>query len=121
MAKKGKYVSSKTGVQMTYRSSWELRYFSYLDKNPDVVTYYSEFLKIPYVSSVRSGKVKNYVPDVYVEYIDGSRKVIEIKPSSKLDMSVNVKKFNAARDWCNSNEIEFEIVTEHELKALGLL
>jgi hypothetical protein len=119
--KRGVYLSKKMGVEMTYRSGWELAYFQYLDSHADVAQFYSESLKIPYVSNQKTKKTRNYIPDLLVIFTDGSKKLVEIKPKSKLTQATNVKKFNAARQWCTSQETEFVIVTEVELKSLGLL
>lgn len=119
--KRGKYVSTKMGVTMTYRSGWELVYFQYLDTISSVAKFYSESIKIPYVSNKKSGKTRNYIPDLLVVYADGSRKLIEIKPKSKLFQATNLKKFSAAREWCTDQGIEFVILTEIELKGLGIL
>lgn len=119
--KRGVYLSKKMGVEMTYRSGWELVYFQHLDSDENVKEFFSEPFKIPYVSNVRSKKLRNYIPDLLVVFVDGSRKLIEVKPTSKLDQPVNVKKFNAARQWCNDQATEFVLVTEVDLKRLGLL
>jgi len=94
--KRGKYVSQKMGVIMTYRSGWELVYFQWLDTISTVAKFYSESIKIPYVANKKTGKIRNYIPDLLVVYTDGTRKLIEIKPKSKLLQTTNVKKFRAA-------------------------
>jgi len=116
---RGKYFSTKMNIEMTYRSSWELFYFQYLDSNIEVLKYYSESLRIPYVANVRSGRVRNYIPDLLIEY-ETKKILVEIKPSSKLMHRTNVKKFAAARNFCIINNIEFMIITEIELRKLGL-
>ncbi len=107
-------------VDMTFRSGWEKSYFAWLDDNPEVVAFYSEPFRIPYVSNVRSGKARNYIPDLLIEYKD-KKVLVEIKPSRRVNQLVNQKKFAAARQWCIMNGVEFVIVTEKELKQLGLL
>jgi len=119
--KRGKYVSQKMGVTMTYRSGWELVYFQWLDTVSTVLKFYSESIKIPYVANKKTGKTRNYIPDLLVVYTDGTRKLIEIKPKSKLLQATNVKKFHAAEEWCTVQGIEFVILTEVELKLLGIL
>jgi len=116
----GKYESPKAGT-CTFRSSWEKAFFVYLDANPKVVAYASEGLKIPYVSNVRTGRQRNYIPDLLVTYDDGHRELIEIKPKKRLTQPKNVKKFAAARDWCLRNGCLFVLLTEIDLKGLGLI
>lgn len=118
--KRGKYVSTKMKVEMTYRSGWELRFFMYLDSLPEVVAFYSEPFKIPYVANKTTGRTRNYIPDLLIEYAD-KKVLLEIKPKNKLTKRINIKKFHVAREWCMVNAATFEIVTEVELKALGLL
>ena len=117
---RGTYVSTKMNVEMTYRSGWELSYFKWLDNNPEVLAYYSEPFKIPYVSNKSTKKIRNYIPDLLVEYTD-RKLLVEIKPSRRVANAVNTKKFASARIWCTINNVEFVIVTEKELKQLGLL
>lgn len=119
--KRGKYTSQKMGTVMTYRSSWELAYFQWLDSCTNVAQFFSESIKIPYVTNKRSGKTRNYIPDLFVIYTDGTKKLIEIKPKSKLLQATNVKKFIAARQWCTDQNMEFVVLTEVDLKLLGLL
>lgn len=116
----GKYESLKAGI-CTFRSSWEKAYFEYLDANPNVKCFISEGLKIPYVSNVRTGRFRNYIPDVLVTYSDGKQDLVEIKPKKRLAQPKNVKKFAAAREWCIRNSCSFVLLTEVELKAMGLI
>ena len=117
---RGTYVSTKTGLSMKYRSGWELSYMKFLDNNDAVVTYQYESIKIPYVSNKKTGKVRRYIPDLLVEYSDRCE-MVEIKPSRRVDQVKNKKKFEAAREYCRINNISFVVVTEIELKALGLM
>lgn len=116
----GKYDSIKGGL-CTYRSLWEKSFFEYLDKSDNVECFYSEKIKIPYISNKKSGKVRNYIPDVLVIYKDTKNSVIEIKPKCYLLKAINLKKFAAAKLWCDNNDCNFVILTEVELKNMGLL
>ncbi len=116
----GQYVSPKAGT-CTFRSSWEKAYFEHLDSRADVVSYVSEGLKIPYVSNTRTGRARNYIPDLLVTYADGRKELIEIKPKKRLTQPKNVKKFAAAREWCLRNGCLFVLLTEIDLKGLGLI
>lgn len=118
--KRGTYVSLKMRTQMTYRSGWELAYFQYLDSSPDVIEFYSEPFKIAYVTNKRTGRTRNYIPDVLVVFAD-KRILVEIKPKNKLTKRVNQKKFAAAQEWCSVNNATFQVITELELKGLGLI
>lgn len=115
------YVSSKTGQRCQCRSGWEVKYLTWLDANPDVASFVYEPFKLPYTSNKRTGKVRNYIPDVLVTYVDARTVLVEIKPSKRVSRPVNMKKAQAAKGLCLTNSWEYSLVTEKELKALGLL
>lgn len=119
-AKRGIY-ESKKGGQVNYRSGWELEFAQWLDAAPDVVSFEYEKLVIAYVSNAKSKKMRKYYPDFAVTYTDGRLEIIEIKPSRRVHQARNMKKSLAAGDWCRVNGAIYKIVTEVELKALGLL
>lgn len=93
----------------------------YLDNDPLVESYIYEPFAIPYVSNKRTGKVRKYYPDLLVKMIDGTKNLIEIKPSRKIMKTINVKKALAANEWCKQHDMNYMFVTEHELKALELI
>lgn len=93
----------------------------WLDANPNVSAFLYEKLAIPYLSNKRTGKVRNYLPDLLVTFVSGDRQLIEIKPKSKLNQVKVKKKTAAAKAWCKKNDVEFVIITEKELKELKLL
>jgi hypothetical protein len=70
---------------------------------------------------VRTKRIRKYYPDFVVTWSDGRREVIEIKPARRVHNPKNTKKTIAAGDWCVSQGMTYKILTEHELKALGLL
>ena len=78
-------------------------------------------IAIEYTSNKKTGKVRKYYPDFSVTYVDGTHKLIEVKPKRKLDQAVIVKKAMAAVEWCRTHCMTYEIVTEVQLKELGLL
>jgi hypothetical protein len=92
-----------------------------LDVDPEVVNWWYEPFFIPYVANVRTKKVRKYYPDFLIEYKDGKKCVVEIKPSRKLYQARNVKKINAAVAFCAEKGLEFEVLTEFELKKIGVL
>ncbi len=120
-AKRGIYVSFKCKEPIHYRSNWELEYAKYLDKNQDVISYSYEPYFILYVSNTKSKKIRKYYPDFELNMSDGSKLLVEIKPKNKLTSKINMKKFAAAIAMCNQAGITFRILTEVDLKSLGLL
>ncbi len=135
-----KYKGDPTNI--IYRSSWELKLFSYLDSHPNVLKWASEELFIPYVSPI-DGRWHRYFPDVYVEQIniDGKKQtiLIEVKPAgqtvapnpqtrltAKGNLSrrylnevktwgVNEAKWKAAQEFCLDKGWQFQILTEKQL------
>lgn len=93
----------------------------HLDADPDVASWSYEKLIIEYVSNQRTGKVRKYYPDFFVEMKDGSRVVVEIKQRRKLDNIIVKKKTAAATAWCSAHEATFRILTEIELRQLGII
>lgn len=125
-----------------YRSSWELRFFSTLDRHPDVIWWQSEELIVPYYSPI-DGKRHRYFPDViaHIKTANGGTKtlMIEIKPkgqtrppdvknkvTAKGNVSrryinevktwgINEAKWKAAKMYCAQKGWEFQIWTEDQL------
>jgi len=118
--RRGLHVSPIAG-DCKFRSSWEQKYMLYLDAHPDVSCWSYEKTVIEYVSNQRTKKIRKYYPDFYVEFKDGSRRLIEIKQKRKLEQASVKKKARAAHAWCASNGATYEILTEIELKNMGLI
>ena len=131
---KSKYVANLQEV--VYRSSWELNYMKYLDRQPNVLEWGSENVIIPYYNQIEK-KTRRYYVDFYVKVQnpDGIIKqyILEIKPASQCrppkkrnristkykneikTFIVNQCKWTAARKWAEKRGIEFKILTEKEL------
>ncbi len=116
----GTHVSPKAG-ECSFRSGWELLYMQWLDAESTVKSYQYEGVIVPYINNVRSGKIRRYWPDFIVEYTDGRRIMVEIKPKKRLDQANVQKKLAAAGQYCLEHEMALEIVTECELVAMGLM
>jgi hypothetical protein len=132
---KNKYIGDVNNV--IYRSLWERQAFKWLDHNPKVSRWGSEIIVIPYYLETDS-RVHRYFSDLYIEFADGTKKVIEIKPSGQtrppkkparktrrfiaesLTYIKNESKWNAARQYCKKKGFIFEIWTEQTLKAMGI-
>lgn len=129
-----KYVGDHNNI--VYRSSWEVKVMDWLDRNPDVISWQSEELIIPYVSPADS-RWHRYFPDfvVKVRTKEGQLKtmVLEVKPdkqtkppevkkritkqyiSEVTTWGVNQAKWKAAQEFCADRGWEFKIITEHHL------
>jgi hypothetical protein len=119
-----------------YRSSWEAKVFSWLDNNPNVISWGSEEFHIPYLSPVDK-RPHRYFPDIIVQVktATGQTKtmVLEIKPFAQTQMpkprqritenykneiktyAVNQAKWKAADEYCKDHGWEFKIITENDL------
>jgi hypothetical protein len=109
--KTGYHFSPKTNDKHYYRSSYELRAYQLLDADPDVALYITEPMVIPYTFK---GKAKRYIPDLYIEYTDGSWSIIEVKPLYQLNWPSVQAKVACAQDalrW------DYDVWTEAELYA----
>jgi len=130
-----KYKGDPTNI--VYRSLWERKFMNYCDLTESVSEWQSEEFWIPYRSPI-DNRTHRYFPDFYIKYKDSSGKrrsvVIEVKPKSQTKMppqnpkkrtkswaysvrtyAVNQAKWKAAREFCKDRNIEFKIMTEHEL------
>ena len=90
------------------------------DLEPSVHSWDYECLSIEYTSNRKTGKVRKYYPDFSVTYSDGHQEIIEIKQKRKLEQAVVIKKATAAREWCRQHGSTYRLITEIELKELGL-
>lgn len=113
-----------------YRSGWEWAFFQFCDNNEHVLEWASEAIAIKYRHPL-TGKITNYVPDVFMRYRTKNNKVcteiIEIKPRkqsviegkmSERDravVAINYAKWEAARAWCKNAGIVFRVLTEDQL------
>lgn len=117
---RGIYESPLAGT-CKFRSSWEHKYMIHLDTSPDVDSWSYEKIVIEYVSNQKTKKIRKYYPDFFVIFRDGTKKLIEIKQKRKLCQVAVKKKAAAADQWCISNGATYVILTELELKNMGLI
>lgn len=124
-------------TQIVYRSGWELKLMLYLDSRPEVVSWGSEEIIIPYRSPL-DGKIHRYFPDFVVTKInkEGRKEtaLIEVKPYNQTvppkptkgkptkkflievkNWGTNEAKWKAADEYCKDKGWTFHIFTEKEL------
>ena len=97
------------------------------ENSPLVKVWGSECIEIPYIMK---DKPHRYFPDYVLELTDGRKILVEIKPKSQTIKPLNnncyawetyVKnqyKWQAAKEWCNRNGLEFWILTEETINKL---
>ena len=132
---KDKYDGDWTSV--TYRSLWERKVMTYLDKSPNVLRWSSEEVVIPYLGE--DGKRHRYFPDFLAEIkkADGTIEtvLIEVKPFketqppkpskdgrvtrqtyiSEMIYRKNLLKWQAAERLCEEHCWKFQKIYEHDL------
>lgn len=129
-----KYAGDPTNIVM--RSSWETRFASWVDKNPQIVKWSSEETIIPYRCPT-DNKIHRYFVDFKIQ-VRGKDNLlrtylVEVKPAKQTQPPVypgkrtqkyltesltylkNQAKWKAATEYCKDRGWEFKIITEHEL------
>ncbi len=121
-----------------YRSSWEFKFLQYCDTNKNIIEYSSEEIAIPYRSPL-DGRVHRYFVDFYIKVRDVSgntqKYLVEVKPKKQTkepkkqkrmtksylyevtEYVKNQSKWQAAKEFCADNGMQFKIITEDELKV----
>lgn len=99
----------KANKEVFARSSWEKDFMEKLDNDNIILSAIFE----PFVVMYRyAQKQRHYIPDLLILYKDGTKKLIEIKPSCFLDAEINKCKFSAAQKYCDEKGMTFEVWTE---------
>ena len=112
----GRHVDTVKAGRVWVRSSWEFQAALKLDSDPSVVTFAVEPCKIPYQRwEGERFHTRHYVPDFLATFVDGKRKLIEVKPKCHLKAAINEAKFAAARERCAQEGWEFEVWSSKEV------
>lgn len=133
-ANRHKYNGDSTNI--VYRSSWELKLMMHLDTDPNVISWDSEEVRIPYYSPI-DGRIHTYFPDFRVvkRNPDGviETVLIEVKPNAQTKppkpgtsktrkyinevktWGVNSAKWKAAQSLCEARGWKFIIMDEYHL------
>lgn len=106
----GKHQSPKVG-EIFYRSSYEKKAYLKLDDDKNVKSYKAESHNVKYLNPIKNIE-STYLIDLEVEYIDGTKKLIEIKPAKWLEDKVVQAKIKAGHLYGESINIPFEVWTE---------
>jgi len=132
-----KWFISKHGLgggRIKYRSSWERKFMAWADLNPNVIMVASEEVVIPYKSPI-DGRIHRYYIDFYVKVKRDNKIVeilIEVKPNKETKpprkkqnqrrylkecrtYAINIKKWEAAREFAENRGMEFVILDEYGL------
>ena len=122
---------------VVYRSLWEKYCFKWCDEDPNVKSWSSEEVVIPYFYEVDK-KYHRYFMDLKITYTNGTTILVEIKPkketappafkgrktkqyvSEGLTYVKNMNKWAAAQKFAADNGWGFEIWTEDTLHKMGI-
>lgn len=97
------------------------------ENSPLIKRWGSECIEIPYMLGEKQHR---YFPDYLVEMEDGRKILVEIKPKNQTTRPLNMNcyaweqwtknsaKWNAAKQWCDRNGLEFWILTEETINKL---
>ncbi len=108
----GQFYSVKNNEIVKYRSSYEKWFYYMLENNIGVKNYKVEEFGIDYIYENKS---RLYFPDVLINFNDGRIFLIEIKPTAFLEKDINIVKWDYAKKWCSSRNINFEVLTEENM------
>ena len=125
-----KYKGDPTNI--IYRSLLERRFMRYCDLNQDILYWASEELPIRYFNPIDK-KFHRYFPDFVVKTSKQKKYMIEVKPSRQIgkpkppkkktksymresfEYIKNQAKWQAAKSYCEDNDLEFKIISEKDL------
>ena len=125
---------------IVFRSNLELKLFKILDLNENIIKWSSEMVIIPYKKPGPLEKMSRYFVDIYMEIKMGNdvkKFIIEVKPEKQtkppkytkkakqstvlyanLEWAVNQAKWEQAKKWASSRNMEFLIITENNIDFL---
>ena len=132
-----KYLGDPSNV--IYRSGWELAVMNWADTSPQIKKWGSEETVIPDICET-DRKPHRYFMDFSLQYDNGRVVLVEVKPHQQtlppktgkgvsrrkvlnegMTYIKNQSKWKAAQAYALDNGWHFEIWTENELRAMGLL
>lgn len=114
--------------KIIYRSSYEKKFMLWLESNKNIKYWGSECFSIPYKDL--QGNIHRYFPDYFIEMIDGTGVVVEIKPYNQTIKPINENcyamkeyiknslKWKAMKEFCDNKGYKFKIITEKTLNKL---
>ncbi len=113
--KSGYFYSNKMKKNFYYRSSYEEHLIFLLEICESVVSYKLESIAIPYTSV--DNNIHHYIPDILIEWNNGSTHLIEVKPKNLQETEINLLKFESAKNYVKeNNEIdEYKILDFGEM------
>lgn len=112
---KGQYTSTKMNRTYNYRSSFEHKYMMILDRDPSVVMWTYETIRVRYELDEINHM---YLPDFLVIFDSCKTEIHEVKPSTVCSTPMNVAKFDAGTLHAVDLGWEFRVITEKDISSL---
>ena len=124
--------------RIVFRSLWERQLFKWCDEHCFVKAWSSEEIVVPYRCDTDK-QLHRYFPDVFIEFSDGRKLLIEVKPKKEtvqprvpkrktkrfitevLTYVKNTSKWAAAEAYAKERGWTFEIWSEDMLRKLGIV
>jgi hypothetical protein len=111
------WINSKKSDRAFYRSSWEAILMMKLEDDDYVKYYKSEPFSIEYEMS--DGSVHRYIPDLLVEFVDGTKILVEVKADYLRNDEIVIIKEKAALKYCLENNMDYIILTWFHLEFIS--
>ena len=93
-----------------FHSDLERRMMSRLEADPIVKKWMKRHgITIPWIDGQKHQR--RYVPDFFVEYVDGAKVIVEVKDPSRIDSNDVQRKRKAAEIWCKQRGMEYMMAT----------
>lgn len=114
--KTGWFKSKKMNDSFYYMSSYELRRMELLEASIGVLEFTNKHgIVLEYERE--NGKKSGYIPDILITFVDGSKRLEEIKGRIR-DEVIFALKNEVAIKFCNENDIEYKLVFKKDLNKL---
>jgi len=93
-----------------FQSDLERRMMLKLEADPLVKKWMKRHgITIPWIDGQKHQR--RYVPDFFVEYVDGNKEIVEVKDPSRIDSNDVQRKRKAAEIWCKQRGMEYTMAT----------
>jgi hypothetical protein len=113
----GMFWSKKLDRPVCFESGMELTLLRMCERDADVEWYQEQPLHVGYEFR---GVTRPYFPDVLIKWLSGSWVLVEVKPVNDMAMAINRAKWDAARQWCAEQGVDF-LVTDLRVALSDLL
>lgn len=111
---KSKIYSPYENRWISLDSNWEKLFFFKMDNNPNVKSVIRVPFTIKYINP-NDNDWHNYLPDFLVEYNNGKKELIEIKPNYLLTDPIVKAKESYSIKYCSENNLSYKFITEDHL------